>query len=227
MQAETGGECLVLEIIQAGGWLMLPLLLASVVALAICVDRLLALRIEKVAPESAYSEVLSYWQQPQRDPKQAEVLSDSSPLAAILVQAVPHYATGRESVKETLTDAAGHEIHRLERGLNSLGTIAAITPLLGLLGTVIGMIRVFTEITVHGTGDASILAGGISEALITTASGLTIAIPALMMHRYFLRRLDAIVVVMEQQSIQLLNTMYRPLPAMPEAATAEAEGANS
>lgn len=227
MQAQTGGECLVLEIIQAGGWLMLPLLLASVVALAICVDRLLALRIEKVAPESAYSQVLSYWQQPQRDPKQAEALRDSSPLAAILVQAVPHYATGRESVKETLTDAAGHEIHRLERGLNSLGTIAAITPLLGLLGTVIGMIRVFTEITVHGTGDASILAGGISEALITTASGLTIAIPALMMHRYFLRRLDAIVVVMEQQSIQLLNTMYRPLPAMPEAAAAEAEGGNS
>lgn len=216
-----------LEIIQAGGWLMLPLLVASVVALAICVDRLLALRIEKVAPESAYAKVLAYWQQPQRDPKQAEVLRESSPLAAILVQAVPHYATGRESVKETLTDAAGHEIHRLERGLNSLGTIAAITPLLGLLGTVIGMIRVFTEITVHGTGDASILAGGISEALITTASGLTIAIPALMMHRYFLRRLDAIVVVMEQQSIQLLNTMYRPLPPPADAVDVESQESSS
>lgn len=224
MRARIVGEFSVLEIIQAGGWLMVPLLLASVVALAICVDRLLALRIEKVAPDTACAEVLAYWQQAERDPKKAAELRDSSPLAAILLEAIVHYASGRESVKETLTDAAGHEIHRLERGLNSLGTIAAITPLLGLLGTVIGMIRVFTEITVHGTGDASILAGGISEALITTASGLTIAIPALMMHRYFLRRLDAIVVAMEQQSIQLLNTIYRPLLVAPEAPSSSGQG---
>ena len=99
-------------------------------------------------------------------------------------------------------------IHRLEKYLNALGTIAAITPLLGLLGTVIGMIRVFSEIMLQGTGNAGVLAGGISEALITTASGLSVAIPALMMHRYYVRRIDTIVVELEQETIKLVNHMH-------------------
>jgi biopolymer transport protein ExbB len=115
---------------------------------------------------------------------------------------------GREIMKESIEDTASHIIHDLERYLNALGTIAAVAPLLGLLGTVLGMIRVFTEIMVQGTGNAGVLAGGISEALITTASGLCVAIPALVMHRYFLRRIDEIVVTMEQDAIKLINAMH-------------------
>ncbi len=111
-------------------------------------------------------------------------------------------------MKESIEEAAGHVIHEMERYLSPLGTIASITPLLGLLGTVIGMIRVFSDIMVEGTGNAQILAGGISEALITTASGLCIAIPALIMHRFFHRRVDTIVVELEQQTIKLVDALH-------------------
>ena len=111
-------------------------------------------------------------------------------------------------MKESIEDAASHVIHGMERYLTALGTIAAVTPLLGLLGTVMGMIRVFSEIMVQGTGNAAVLAGGISEALITTASGLCVAIPAMVMHRYFQRRIDGIVVTMEQDTIKLINAVH-------------------
>ena len=115
---------------------------------------------------------------------------------------------GRDIMKESIQEAAGQVVHDLERFLNPLGTIAAITPLLGLLGTVIGMIKVFTEIMIQGTGNASVLAGGISEALITTAAGLTIAIPALIFHRYFQRRIDSLVITMEQETVKLIEVMH-------------------
>jgi biopolymer transport protein ExbB len=111
-------------------------------------------------------------------------------------------------MKESIQEAAGQVVHDLERFLNPLGTVAAITPLLGLLGTVIGMIKVFNEIMIQGTGNASILAGGISEALITTAAGLTIAIPALIFHRYFQRRIDTLVITMEEETIKLIEVMH-------------------
>ena len=111
-------------------------------------------------------------------------------------------------MKESIEEAAAHVVHDLERYLNTLGTIAAIAPLLGLLGTVMGMIRVFAEIMAQGTGNASALAGGISEALITTAAGLCVAIPALVMHRYFSGRIDAIVVELEQQTIKLVDALH-------------------
>ena len=112
-------------------------------------------------------------------------------------------------MKESIEEAASHVVHDLERYLNSLGTIAAITPLLGLLGTVMGMIKVFAEIMAQGTGNASVLAGGISEALVTTAAGLSVAIPALALHRYFTGKIDAIVVELEQESIKLVDALYR------------------
>jgi biopolymer transport protein ExbB len=111
-------------------------------------------------------------------------------------------------MKESIQEAAGQVVHDLERFLNPLGTIAAITPLLGLLGTVIGMIKVFTEIMIQGTGNASVLAGGISEALITTAAGLTIAIPALIFHRYFQRQIDSLVITMERETVKLIEVMH-------------------
>ncbi len=111
-------------------------------------------------------------------------------------------------MKESIQEAASHVVHELERFLSALGTIASIAPLLGLLGTVIGMIKVFSEIMLQGTGNANVLAGGISEALITTAAGLAVAIPALMFHRYFQRKVDTLLVEMEQEAIKLVEIVH-------------------
>ncbi|WP_372862037.1 MotA/TolQ/ExbB proton channel family protein [Spongiibacter sp.] len=197
-----------LELVKAGGWLMLPIILSSILALAICVERFLALNPTKVAPRNLLNQVWSWMQNKQLDNEKLRQLRGASPLGEIIAAGLGNAKYGRDIMKESIEDAASHVIHDLERYLNALGTIAAVTPLLGLLGTVVGMIRVFSEIMVQGTGNAGVLAGGISEALITTASGLCVAIPALVMHRYFLRRIDAIVVTMEQDTIKLINAVH-------------------
>lgn len=197
-----------LELVKAGGWLMLPIILSSILALAICVERFLALNPAKVAPRNLLTQVWTWMQNKQLDNEKLRELRRGSPLGEIIAAGLGNAKHGREIMKESIEDAASHVIHELERYLNALGTIAAVTPLLGLLGTVVGMIRVFSEIMVQGTGNAGVLAGGISEALITTASGLCVAIPALIMHRYFLRRIDAIVVTMEQDTIKLINAVH-------------------
>lgn len=197
-----------LELVKAGGWLMLPIILSSILALAICVDRFLALNPDKVAPRNLLNQVWGWMQNKQLDNEKLRQLRKGSPLGEIIAAGLGNAKHGRDIMKESIEDAASHVIHELERYLNALGTIAAVTPLLGLLGTVVGMIRVFSEIMVQGTGNAGVLAGGISEALITTASGLCVAIPALIMHRYFLRRIDAIVVTMEQDTIKLINAVH-------------------
>ena len=109
---------------------------------------------------------------------------------------------------DSIEQTAAQVVHDMERYLNALGTIAAITPLLGLLGTVVGMIRVFSEIMLQGTGNANALAGGISEALITTAAGLTVAIPTYMFHRYFNRKVDSLVLSLEHESIKLVDAIH-------------------
>jgi biopolymer transport protein ExbB len=109
-------------------------------------------------------------------------------------------------------DTGRHVVHELGRYLNSLGTIAAITPLLGLLGTVIGMVKVFTAITTHGVGDPGVLAGGISEALITTGVGLSIAIPSLIGYRYLRGRVDGLVVQMEKEVMKLVDAIHQETP---------------
>lgn len=187
---------------------MLPIILSSILALAICVERFLALNPTKVAPRNLLNQVWSWMQNKQLDNEKLRQLRGASPLGEIIAAGLGNAKYGRDIMKESIEDAASHVIHDLERYLNALGTIAAVTPLLGLLGTVVGMIRVFSEIMVQGTGNAGVLAGGISEALITTASGLCVAIPALVMHRYFLRRIDAIVVTMEQDTIKLINAVH-------------------
>lgn len=197
-----------LELVKAGGWLMLPIILSSIIALAICVERFLKLNPDKVAPRNLLNKVWGWLQNKQLDAEKLRELRRGSPLAQILATGLANAKFGREIMKESIEDTASHIIHDLERYLNALGTIAAVAPLLGLLGTVIGMIRVFTEIMVQGSGNAGVLAGGISEALITTASGLCVAIPALIMHRYFLRRIDELVVRMEQDAMKLINAMH-------------------
>ncbi len=195
------------EFVVAGGWMMLPILLCSVGALAICVERFWSLSPSKIAPPNLIAQVWVWIKEDDFDVERMRKLKMSSPLGYILAAGLTN-STTREAMKESIEEAASHVIHDLERYLSPLGTIASITPLLGLLGTTVGMIKVFSEIMIKGTGDAQVLAGGISEALITTAAGLAVAIPALMMHRYFQRRIDGIVVQLEQQSLKLVDALH-------------------
>ncbi|MBK1727010.1 MotA/TolQ/ExbB proton channel family protein [Halorhodospira neutriphila] len=194
-----------LELIQAGGWLMIPILVCSVLALAITLERLWALRRETILPPALRGQARRLAQGRELEERHIETLQESSPLGRILAMGLLHRHHGRAAMAEAIEDAGRHEMHRLERYLNTLGTIAAITPLLGLLGTVIGMIRVFGAISAEGLGDAQALSGGIGEALISTATGLTVAIPALMAYRYLRGLVDSRVVEMEQEALRLLE----------------------
>lgn len=196
------------ELIVAGGWLMLPILICSILALAITIERAWTLRPSRIAPKHTLALVWKWIKNKQLDSKRLKELKGSSPLGQILAAGLSNSKHGREVMKESIEEAASAVIHDLERFLNSLGTIAAITPLLGLLGTVIGMIKVFAEIQISGTGNADALAGGISEALITTAAGLTIAIPTLIMHRFYVRRVDELVIAMEQEATKLVEVLH-------------------
>jgi len=194
--------------VTAGGWLMLPILLCSIAALGICIERLITLNADKISPPHLLAKVWTQLKNNEMDAPKLRTLRASSPLGQILAAGLGNAHLGREVMKESIQEAASHVVHGLERYLNALGTIAAVTPLLGLLGTVVGMIKVFTEIMAQGTGNASVLAGGISEALITTAAGLSVAIPSLIMHRYFVGRIDAIVISLEQETIKLVDALH-------------------
>lgn len=187
---------------------MVLIVLCSIVVLAICIERLITLNPKKIAPPHLLATVWKQLKAGEMDAARLKTLKQSSPLGRILAAGLSNAYHGREVMKESIQEAAQHVVHDLERYLNTLGTIAAISPLLGLLGTVVGMIRVFAEIMSQGTGNASVLAGGISEALITTAAGLTVAIPALAMHRYFTGKIDAIVVELEQETIKLVDALH-------------------
>lgn len=197
-----------LELVTAGGWLMLVIIACSVAAIAICIERFFTLNRRRIAPPHLLATVWKQLKAGELDAKALRTLRDSSPLGRILAAGLGNAHHGRDVMKESIEEAAGHVVHDLERYLNTLGTIAAIAPLLGLLGTVVGMIKVFAEIMTQGTGNASALAGGISEALITTAAGLCVAIPALTLHRYFVGRIDSIVVELEQQTIKLVDAVH-------------------
>ena len=187
---------------------MVLIVLCSIIVLAICIERLYTLNAKKIAPPHLLATVWKQLKGGEMDAARLKTLKQSSPLGRILAAGLGNAYHGREVMKESIQEAAQHVVHDLERYLNTLGTIAAIAPLLGLLGTVVGMIRVFAEIMSQGTGNASVLAGGISEALITTAAGLTVAIPALAMHRYFVGKIDGIVVELEQETIKLVDALH-------------------
>lgn len=197
-----------LELVTAGGWLMVIIIASSVIAIAICMERFYTLNPGRISPPHLLSSVWKRLNAGDMDASALKELRKASPLGRILAAGLLNSHHGRDVMKESIEEAAAHVIHDLERYLNTLGTIAAVAPLLGLLGTVVGMIRVFAEIMVRGTGNASALAGGISEALITTAAGLTVAIPALVMHRYFTGRIDEIVIGLEQEAIKLVDALH-------------------
>lgn len=197
-----------LELLLKGGWLMLPIALCSIVATAICIERSWSLRTEKLAPANLLSEVWASLKNNEINPDMLQNLATGSALGSIMAAGLNNAKHGRDIMKESIQEVASQVVHDMERYLNTLGTIAAITPLLGLLGTVIGMIKVFAEIVASGTGNAGVLAGGISEALITTAAGLAVAIPSLIAHRHFARKVDSLVVHMEQQTVKLVDALY-------------------
>ena len=197
-----------LELVRAGGWLMLPIILCSVIALAIIVERLWSLQVRRVLPKHLVAQVWRWEKIHQLTDEHLKELQASSPLGSILAAGIINRHQSRDVMKESIEDTGRHIVHELERYLNSLGTIAAITPLLGLLGTVIGMIKVFATITTQGVGDPGALAGGISEALITTAAGMSVAIPTLMFYRYFRGRVRMLVLKMEQEALTMVEIMH-------------------
>jgi biopolymer transport protein ExbB len=198
-----------LEIVKSGGWLMLPIILCSVISAAIILERLWTLQPRRVLPKNLTRQVWEWVSKNQLSHTHIESLHHGSPLGEILAAGLANRHREREIIKESIEDAGRQVVHDLERFLNSLGTIAAITPLLGLLGTVIGMVKVFAAITTHGVGDPTVLAGGISEALITTAAGLTVAIPSLIGYRYLRGRVDALAVRMEKEAITMVEALMR------------------
>tara|TARA_R110001592_G_scaffold260282_1_gene524748 strand:+ start:76354 stop:77046 length:693 start_codon:yes stop_codon:yes gene_type:complete len=208
----------VYELVVAGGWLMLPIILSSIVMIAITFERYWSLRPSKVVPPTLLGQVWHWLKQNQLTKENLHELRGSSALGSILAAGISNSGHGREVMKDSIEEAAAQVIHDLEKHLAPLGTIAAVAPLLGLLGTVIGMIKVFTAIMIEGTGNAGILAGGISEALITTAAGLTVAIPALICHKYFERRVDSLVVDMEGQATKLIDALHGDRVLRPDEA---------
>ena len=198
-----------LEIVKAGGWVMFPIIVCSVTAIAIILERLWTLQEKRVLPRHLTKEVWEWVSTNQLNHEHLKALHDSSPLGEILAVGLTNRHRNREIMKERIEDTGRHVAHDLERYLNSLGTIASISPLLGLLGTVTGMINVFEAITSQGVGNPAVLAGGISEALITTAAGLMVAIPALIGYRYLRGKVSALIVRMEKEAITLVEALHR------------------
>lgn len=196
------------ELVKAGGWLMLPIIACSVVALAIVVERFWSLQHRRVVPRQLVVRIWQLIQAGKLTEERLRELRDGSPLGRVLTAGLLNLGNSREVMKEAIEETGRHVAHDLERFLNTLGTIAAITPLLGLLGTVVGMIQVFSVITDVGVGSPGELAGGISQALITTAAGISVAVPALIFHRYFRGRVDELVLEMEMESIKLVEVVH-------------------
>lgn len=196
------------DIIVSGGWLMVPILLCSIIVIAITAERYWTLNPAKIAPRHLLAQVWGWIKNNQVDATKLRELKQSSMLGQILAAGLSNSKNGRDVMKDSIQEAANQVIHELERYISVLGTIANIAPLLGLLGTVIGMIQVFNAIMIQGTGNTEVLAGGISVALITTAAGLIVAIPAMIFHRFFLRRIDSIVVAMEEEAIKLVDALH-------------------
>jgi biopolymer transport protein ExbB len=204
--------------VTAGGWLMVPIILSSVVAVAIIVERFWALKQEKIVPANLVAHVWTLHKKNELNRERLKALRGSSPLGRILAAGLLNMHHDREVMKEAIEDTGRQVVVELERFLNTLGTIASIAPLLGLLGTVIGMIKVFTAITTMGVGNPTVLAGGISEALITTAAGLSVAIPSLMFYRYFRGKVDMLVLKMEEEALKLVEVIHGQRESGEEAA---------
>lgn len=196
------------EIIKAGGIMMVPILLASVIAIAIIVERLWTLQRDRILPKQLFEKVWQWVEGSHLEDNHLRLLEQNSPLGRVLAAGLANRHHSREMVREAIEDSGRHVVHELERFLSTLGTIAGISPLLGLLGTVFGMIRTFNSISVSGIGSPAALSSGIAEALVATAAGLAVAIPSLICFRMFRRRVDGLVVEMEKEAIKLMQALH-------------------
>jgi len=194
------------SIIQAAGWPVWFLIISSFLAVALIVERAISLRRRRVIPEHLLDEVLTLHRNRQTTPEMVQKLEANSPLGRVLATGLRHALEGRDSMKEAMEETGRAVAHDLERYLGALGTLATVAPLLGLFGTVIGMIEIFGAQSPQGTNPAA-LAHGISVALYNTALGLVVAIPALIAYRAYRSRVDGFLVEMEQQSLRLMDTL--------------------
>jgi biopolymer transport protein ExbB len=195
------------ELVRAGGPFMWPIIVCSIAAVGILLERLWTLQRKRVLPQELIKKISQLAETNQVNPKVIEALEKNSPLGRVLAAALANRDRGRDIMMERVEDTGRHVVHELERFLNSLGTIASISPLLGLLGTVTGIIRAFNAVMLGGMGDPRLLAGGISEALVTTAGGLAVAIPSFIAYRYLRGKVERIVVEMEKIAVTFADSL--------------------
>lgn len=195
------------ELIRAGGWVMWPIILCSIAALAIIGERLWSLQKKYVLPPNLLAQAQQWLARNELDEARIKLLRESSALGQVLAAGLINRRHDRAVVKEAIEDAGRHSVPELERYLRTLGTIGMISPFLGLLGTVLGMIQMFAGIGTHGVGDPSIVASGISQALVATAGGLIVAIPSLIFYRFFRGRVTELLLEMEAQAIRLVEIL--------------------
>lgn len=196
------------EILKAGGVLIAPIMLCSIVSVAIIVERFWSLRTNKIIPPHLLAQILSWHKKNELTLESIRALRAGSPLGRMLAAGLLNRHRNRAIMKESIEDVGRYEVHELDRFLNTLGTIASITPLLGLLGSVVGLMEVFNSMTSQGIGNPQTLGSGISKIMIATAAGLVVAIPSLTFYRYFQRRVDELAIGMEQEALNLLDVMF-------------------
>lgn len=197
------------EFLARGGILMIPLGICSVLALAIIIERAISLRSSRVIRHDVLQQIRDLVAERKVGDAMTLCRRVPSVMSRILMTAIAHHDREKDELRAIVEDAGRQEVPTLDRNLGALGTIAAISPLLGLTGTVFGMIRTFTVISERGVAHPSQLAGGISEALITTAAGLVIAIPTLIFYNYFTAKADRLLLEMEKHSFRLVETLKR------------------
>ncbi|NQT65465.1 MAG: MotA/TolQ/ExbB proton channel family protein [FCB group bacterium] len=195
----------IFEFLQKGGYLMIPLAICSVLSLAVIIEKLINLRVKKIIVPEVKSVVTSLTSEDDITLALSVCDQHKGVLSSLMKLVLQHKGTTYLAMRDELSDNGRQEVRVLEKGLVILETIAAVTPILGLLGTVVGMIKVFNVISVQGVGEASALSGGISEALITTAAGLTVGIPALIFYNYFSKKTEDLILDIENISNNLLK----------------------
>ena len=197
-----------LAIFQAAGWPIWLLLIASIVAVALIVERLIYLRREKILPKQLLDEVIRVYRAGKVTPDVVDKLEQNSPLGTVLAAALRNVDAPRDVMKESIEEAGRGVAHNLERFLTTLGTIASLAPLMGLFGTVVGMIEIFGAQSPTGGSNPAQLAHGISVALYNTGFGLAIAMPALVFYRHFRALVDSFIVEMELQAVKFVDVVH-------------------
>lgn len=196
-----------LEIIKSGGWVMWPIIVASVVSLAITFERFWTLRTSRIAPSGLTARTLQQIREGAFQREQLVQLREGSPLGYILAAAIASARSGRDTMRERVDQAGRQVVHEMERYLAMLGAIASVATLLGLLGSVIGMIHIFNAVTASGGGETVTMARGIAMALVATAGGLSVAIPSQFFYRIFVRQVDSLAMAMETEALELVDRL--------------------